>query len=212
MAKIRKGIMGPFSGKVGPIVGSSWKNVAYIKAAPVTNGQKRVYTAAQLANQQRFKLMNDFLDPFQPYISVGFANLAIGRTELNTAFMINFQEAMELVDSIYQIQYNKVCLSKGKLPGLQEVAVNRDDNGKLTLTWATDLSNASANDQLMLVIYCPALKMADGFVGLAQRSGRSVQFQLHQKMQYHSIELYLSMVSLNRKKVSNSQYLGRMEP
>ena len=212
MAKIRQGIMGPFSGKIGPIIGSSWKNISYIKSAPVDNGQPRAFTPAKLANQQRFKLMNDFLDPFQPFITIGFANLASNKTELNAAFMVNFREAMELVDWAYQIRYDKLCLSKGNLPGLEAIVVQRMASAKLLINWDPTIVFAAANDQVMLVVYCPDLKMADGFVGFAQRSSGSVRFKMPIKMQHHAVELYLSMVSLNRKKISNSQYLGRMEP
>lgn len=212
MAKIRQGIMGPFSGKIGPIVGSSWKNIAYIRAAPVANGQKKVFTPAQLANQKRFKLMNDFLEPFHPFICIGFANEAKNKTEVNVAFMINFKEAMELAGQAYVIRYDKVRLSKGNLPGLETVVVQRVEPCKLSISWDTHFVYAASNDQLMLVLYCPALKIVDGFVGLAQRSSGAVQFEMNPKMENYAIEIYLSMVSLNRKKTSNSQYLGRKEP
>lgn len=212
MAKIKEGIMGPFSGKIGPIIGSSWKNIPYIKAVSVGKGKKRVFTPAQLANQQRFKLMNDFLEPFHPYLSIGFAHLAANRTELNAAFKVNFKEAMELVNFVYQIRYDKVCLSKGNLSGLTNVSAMRPEAGKVTLNWEIELSYANASDQLMLVIYCPSLKIVDGFVGHAQRSRGYVHFDLNTKMENYAIEIYLSMVSLNRKKISDSQYLGRKEP
>lgn len=212
MAKIRQGIMGPFSGKIGPIIGSSWKDIFYIKSAPVDNGQQRIFTPAQLANQQRFKLMNDFLDPFQPFITIGFANLATNRTELNAAFMVNFKEAMELVADAYHIRYDRFCLSKGNLPGLETIVVQRMEPTKLLINWDANIVFAAANDQVMLVVYCPALKIVDGFVGFAQRSSGAVQFEMSKKMENYAIEIYLSMVSLNRKKISNSQYLGRKEP
>lgn len=212
MAKIKKGIMGPFSGKIGPIIGSSWKNVSYIKAAPVATGKKKTYTMAQLANQQRFKLMNDFLEPFHPYVTIGFSNLAISRTELNTAFTINYHGAMEQVGTSFEIRLDKICLSKGNLAGLEILSVERLENSKLKLNWATHSSHGEANDQLMLVVYCPALKIVDGFVGLAQRNSGAVQFEMSKKMENYAIEIYLGMVSLNRKKISNSQYLGRKEP
>ena len=34
MAKIDEGILGPFSGKVGEVIGSSWHSIPYIKSRP----------------------------------------------------------------------------------------------------------------------------------------------------------------------------------
>ena len=34
MAKIDEGILGPFSGKVGEVIGSSWHGIPYIKSRP----------------------------------------------------------------------------------------------------------------------------------------------------------------------------------
>lgn len=34
MGTIKKGILGGFSGKVGTVVGSSWKGIAYMRSLP----------------------------------------------------------------------------------------------------------------------------------------------------------------------------------
>jgi hypothetical protein len=39
MGKIKQGILGGFSGKVGGIIGSSWKGIAVIKAMPLSVAQ-----------------------------------------------------------------------------------------------------------------------------------------------------------------------------
>lgn len=41
MARIKQGILGGFSGKVGPIVGSSWKGIAVMKSKPLSVANPR---------------------------------------------------------------------------------------------------------------------------------------------------------------------------
>lgn len=52
MGKYTQGILGPFSGKVGAIVGSSWKGVNYIKSLPGPNTSN---TERQQVQRSRFK-------------------------------------------------------------------------------------------------------------------------------------------------------------
>jgi hypothetical protein len=39
MGKIKQGILGGFSGKVGGVIGSSWKGIAVVKAMPLSVAQ-----------------------------------------------------------------------------------------------------------------------------------------------------------------------------
>lgn len=52
MGVIKQGIMGGFSGKVGGIVGSSWKGIAVIKAMPLSVSQPN--TTKQINAKNKF--------------------------------------------------------------------------------------------------------------------------------------------------------------
>ncbi len=52
MGKISQGILGGFSGKVGGVVGSSWKGIAVMKAKPLSVANPR--TALQVAQRTKF--------------------------------------------------------------------------------------------------------------------------------------------------------------
>ena len=52
MGKISQGILGGFAGKVGPVVGSSWKGIAVIKSKPLSVANPR--TAAQVLQRTSF--------------------------------------------------------------------------------------------------------------------------------------------------------------
>jgi hypothetical protein len=52
MGIIRQGILGGFSGRVGNVVGSSWKGIAYMKSLPLSVANPR--TAGQVAQRTMF--------------------------------------------------------------------------------------------------------------------------------------------------------------
>lgn len=212
MAKFNKGILGPFSGKVGPIIGSSWKNTNYIKAVPKETGTKKVKTEKQLANQAKFKFFNSWLEPFYPFVTIGFANYAKNISEINAAFKINYHQALSGNNPNYEINYEKVCLSKGNLNGLTGVSLSLVNENNLQLLWNSQNPLGQHDDQLMLVLYSPILGIADGCIGLAQRRDGKIGFTFNPKLIGQVLEVYLTVVSLNRKQVSSSQYLGRVEP
>src|SRR5690349_3082317 len=90
MAKIRQGIFGPISGKIGPIVGATWKGIPYIREAGEKRNLQR--SPAQLNNEARFKFANDWLVPFHPFLTIGFQNLAIGKTAIAAALSANYRQ------------------------------------------------------------------------------------------------------------------------
>ena len=61
MGKYIKGILGSFLGKVGTVIGSSWKGIEYMRS----RGKKssKPPTQAQLIQQAKFKLLVRFVIP-----------------------------------------------------------------------------------------------------------------------------------------------------
>ncbi|WP_316837267.1 DUF6266 family protein [Pedobacter nutrimenti] len=214
MAKIFKGIFGPVSGKIGSVVGATWKNIPYLRSLPRKKKKKTARTPAQIANQQKFKFVTEWLVPFYPYISNGFRHLAQGRTEINAAFSLNYKSAVGGVYPDLSISYPHVFLSKGDLPGLMEAEVSLLGTDSIHLSWGADnrIHHISFNDQVMLVIYSPELKMADGFIGGVKRADHECTYKMHPKMLGQALEVYVSTYTLNGKTMSDSQYIGRIAP
>ena len=53
MAVIKRGILGGFSGKIGNVVGTSWKGIAVMKVKPLSVANPR--TVKQVAQRTKFK-------------------------------------------------------------------------------------------------------------------------------------------------------------
>jgi len=214
MAKLSKGIFGPVSGRIGSVVGATWKSIAYLRSMPRKKKQKTVRTPAQIANQMKFKFVTEWLVPFYPYVSNGFRHLAQERTEINAAFSLNYRQAAKGAYPDLSISYPDVVLSKGNLPGLMEAEVSRIGADVIQLSWGknTQLRQVSFDDQLMLVVYSPELKIADGFIGGVKRADHKCSFKLNPKLANKALEAYVSTYTLSGKMVSDSKYMGRIAP
>lgn len=58
MGVIKQGILGGFSGKVGGVVGSSWKGISVMKAKPLSVANPK--TAGQIAQRTKLKYVSQF--------------------------------------------------------------------------------------------------------------------------------------------------------
>ncbi|SDJ05030.1 hypothetical protein SAMN04487898_101176 [Pedobacter sp. ok626] len=212
MAKIRNGIFGPIQGKLGNLVGATWKNIPYLRVLPNKTENGKTGTPAQIACREKFKFVTEWLVPFHPYVTVGFKNHANEKTEINAAFSINYKLATVGVYPDLSIDYRKVVLSKGYLPGFFNAKAQFSANAKeLELTWEQNYNDdSSLDDLLILTVYNRELKIVDGFIGGVRRADLKCSLKLNPKLIGRSLDVYVSLISLNGKKVANSEYLGRV--
>jgi len=56
LAKLTRDILGPLTGKLGNLVGQSWKKIHYVKPAPKKSRNRR--TAGRFENETRFASFN----------------------------------------------------------------------------------------------------------------------------------------------------------
>ena len=209
MAKLVNGILGGIRGKVGPVVGAKWKNIEYVRAAATPSNKPP--TEKQLAQQARFKFMHSFIRPFQQYYTAGFRNEATRMTEANIAFSLNYKSALRGSYPDFEINFSKLVMSKGHLPDLFQPALKFISAATLELTWENIAEPITAyDDQVTLVLYDPELQTTDGFVGGVNRSVERCTFDINPRLVGQSLEAYAFVSSNNGKRVSGTQYLGRL--
>jgi hypothetical protein len=51
MAKLKHGIFGPFSGKLGPVVGATWMGIPYVRQTPQKPETPLPRSEGQIANE-----------------------------------------------------------------------------------------------------------------------------------------------------------------
>jgi hypothetical protein len=215
MARLPKGIFGPISGKIGAVVGATCHGVSYIRSAPKKKKKKKkkVKSPAQLANEARFKFMNRWMIPFHPYILIGFQNLPVEKPAISTAFALNYQQAVVGSFPDLEIDFSKVVLSIGDLPGLDHPSIAFTAQQTVELTWLKSTNTrTSFDDQVMLVLYSSELAVADGFVGGIKRASGRCTYEFDEQLIGKALDVFVSMTSRDRKKIANSIYLGRITP
>ncbi len=209
MGKYSQGILGAFSGKVGTVVGASWRGIKYMRSLAAKRGNARA-TEKQLEQQARFALIAGFLKPVKPLLELGFKNYAIGRTGYNSAASYNLKNALTGQTPNLAIDYSMVLLSRGDLVGAKSVLVSSTNSGQLDVAWQDNSGQAMAKpeDQLIVAVFSPALVQATYLIGGAERQDESFAYNLPADFSGETAEVYISWVSADMKEVATSVYAG----
>lgn len=158
--------MGAVSGTVGPVVGSTWKGIPYLRSKPERR-KSRKKTAGEIATTTSFGFLSKFLKPFQPYIKIGFMHYATEQTERNAAHAENHNNKLISPYPDLAVDYSRLILSKGSLPGILNPVMTFAE-GTISIQWEANLvGSASGSDQIMLSVYDKRSKTATGFIGAA---------------------------------------------
>jgi hypothetical protein len=160
MGTINKGILGGFSGKVGTVVGGSWKGINYIRSKG--NNRNMNPTDKQLAQQLKFAMVMRFVQPMAALLNISFRHFAIKMTGINNAFSYNLKNAVTGTYPSFEIDYSLALVSRGDLPNALAPAVTAVAGSLLTFSWTDNpgIGKARGTDQAILVAYCPAQRQA----------------------------------------------------
>jgi hypothetical protein len=212
MAKIKQGLFGPLTGKLGSVVGSSWMGIPYLKKAQkYVKDPKR--SPAQKANNQKFAYVNAWLVPFHSYIVIGFDALAIGKTAVAAALSSVYNTVFSGTMPDLAIDYSQMQISKGSLKGLSNITIAYADNQLIDIRWNDNSGPYTRfDDQVMVVFYNEELKMTDGFIGNVNRTDKAYQFALDPQFIGKPLHAYIAITSFNRRKASDTIYLGLLLP
>lgn len=211
MGKYLQGILGAFTGKVGTVVGSSWRGISYMRSLTRRRGNANA-TDKQLEQQARFALVNGFLKPMKPLLEIGFKNYANGKTGYNSATSYNLKNALTGQTPNLEIDYTMVMLSRGDLPQVEGLAATSVTAAKLNLEWLDNSGRgkAKAEDQLILVAFCPDLAEAVYVIGEATRLATTYVFDLPSDYSTKEVHVYVGWISENGKEIANSKYAGNI--
>lgn len=135
MAKFENGILGAFNGKVGNVVGSSWKGISYMKAKPQKSNKKA--SEKQILQRAKFLFASNFIQPLYPIIQVGFRKLEVQMSAKNAAMSELLNYAVEGEYPSLSINFKSLKLSKGSLDTPQKCSVELKDD-KVVFNWTVD--------------------------------------------------------------------------
>ena len=208
MGTIKQGVLGGFSGKVGSVIGSSWKGISVMRgiAQSVSNPQ----TDAQLTQRQKFSITMGFLQPISEFVKTGFKNYAVRKTGINAAMGYNLRNAITGVYPDQVIDYPNALVSRGSLPAALNQVAASTVAGTVLFTWDdnSDESGASALDKSLLVIYNPEKHQAVTVNQLAERADGTQTVTVPSSFSGDLVQCYIGFIASDGKDVASSRFAG----
>ncbi|MCD0487485.1 DUF6266 family protein [Pedobacter sp. MC2016-14] len=212
MGKITEGINGPHTGKAGNVISYMLRGQNVTR---VIGRNYKPFTEEQNNNLLQMSVVNELYAAVSSFINVGFGPISEGTPCYPQNLFIKYNKPDALTGYIPDVTVNfaKLLLSYGKLPKPENAKVEMVKEG-LRFSW--DAKNEASwprhRDQVMMMAYFPEEKKA-----VFETSGakKSKGFDILPLKEYHMarvMELYIAFNADDRKDVSTSLYLGRIEP
>jgi hypothetical protein len=210
MAKFEQGINGPFRGKVGKIIGCSWKGIPYIRALPRKRTSKP--SEKELASRKKWALSQQWLKPVLEIVQIGFKGYSPRSEGFIAAKSYLMKHAFEGEGQELGINPGLVKISAGNLPLAHNIQASRLGDHQVQFTWDPELPNdeASYHDQVMLLAYDVEHGETDySLPGELRKKGSAIlELSPSEPGTYH---LYAAFVAGDRRWQSDSVYLGRVK-
>ena len=132
MAIIEQGILGPFRGKCGGVIGYVRNGVFCMRSVPAHYRDRK--SAAQLRNRNRMTMVMRGLSVVRRAVALGFGRFATGMTELNVATRVNYYRLVQDGAAGMEYRWGDLVLSRGQVEGLSGLLYSVS-GGCLRLNW-----------------------------------------------------------------------------
>jgi hypothetical protein len=207
MAIIENGILGGFSGKCGPVVGAKHRGQDTMRSKPPKNRSNK--SPKQLMQQARFGVAVEFVRHLAGLFEITYKQRAGISTPRNEAVSDIVADAIIGDYPDFRIDYSKVMISSGSLQSAAGTVAGAA--GRITWTWIpnVDVNGAQANDQSVIVAYCPERKQAIYKINASTRADGTAILDV-QPFVGLTVFTYLGFTSLNQSKISDSVFTGEL--
>ena len=209
MGIIKQGILGGFSGKVGNVVGASWKGIDYIRSLPSSVRNPR--TPRQVKQRTKFSLVQGFLTSMTPFIRIGFKNYTGQHSAVNAAMSYNLQNGVKGEDDNFELDYPNLLVSRGELFSTT-LALATVDGNNITVEWETIIANdAKEKDEVYVVLFNKSKGVSIYNSERIYRMAGETNFDIPALWDGDTVECYVAFKALDGKAMSNSKYAGNVE-
>jgi len=154
MAILKSGPNGPFSGKVGSVIGSNWMNIDYIKGLPTPT--KRKPSDEQIAQRERLRDITEVISLLRDAINKGWDKQKKKRgSAISEAIGYNIRFALD--PECGEILFHRIKLSDGALPKASDATAVRTAPDCIQFRWNPEVRsfNTCAEDEATIVIFGP---------------------------------------------------------
>ena len=210
MAKFINGANGTFSGKVGSVIGASWRGIHYLRG--LAKKTKIPPTEAQVAQRLRFALITKFLSPLLGIVAVRFRNLRrLTAAQFSMAVKRNIEQAIIGAAPDFELDFSAITLSEGglyiPLTSALEVA-----EGSIALSWdpAPNQFGGASNDVAYIVVYNAERQLFITTETPATRANGSAVVDVPALFAGQQGHAWMFFASHDGKKVSATVYLGEI--
>ena len=207
MGTYNKGILGAFSGKIGPVVGASWRGKEIMRSLP--RKTNRAATPLQQQQRDKFAMVTEFLQPINSIVSNYFGSNKGEKTRRNQAMSYMLKEAVSYVAPNMVWNFNKVLISRGDLLGFDGMLAATGAGHSIDFTW-TDNSgqgNATATDKLVVVIYEESTKTTVYALDAGTRNQGTANVIVPAYLSALKVNVWATFVAADDKLYATSQYL-----
>ena len=211
MGTIRRGILGGFSGKVGTVVGSSWKGIAYMRSLP--QSVKNPRTLRQRSQRTKFALALSLLQPLTGFLRTGWKLFAHRQSPFNAAMAYTMANAVLGEYPDYEIDPSKVLVSRGALTPVTDTFVSATIDREVQLQWDDNSSKGSAKptDKALIAIVNLAKGEAITDTEGALRPDCTKTIPVPAEWSGDKVHVYMGFISEDGMEVANSVYLGAVK-
>ncbi len=203
MGKIRLGILDGVSGKVGNVVGASWKGIDYIRAKATHRNDP--HTEKQMQQRARFKGLSNFAKPLMDTIIRPIWNLQAGKMTGMNLFTKHNMSAFGTSGKI--VDFSSLKLSVGNLdnPYRINIAKHESIDSCIRISWEELTDKDYGGESLLLVAIDQEGSLFTELRGDLLRSEGVAEIDLPFDVG-SSVHVYVFFVDSERRSYSDSQY------
>jgi hypothetical protein len=208
MGKMNNGILDDFSGKVGKVVGSNWRGVGIMRSK--ARKRKGANTPKQEEQQAKFKVAASFTQTMHDLLLLGFKDQAVRMTGSNYGLSLILKDAIVGTNPDFKIAYDRVLVSKGRLPNVEEPVVSSPKESTIQFTWKDTFENGKekTTDVAILVAHCPELNRTVFKPG-ATRDTKTAELSVP-RFKGKVVHTWITFMSANGKLMATSEYTGEV--
>lgn len=209
MARLKDGLLGGLSGKIGDVIGYIRYGKAYVKMK--TLKPKKEPSLAQLAEREKMRVVNRFINSMTEFVRIGFALEAADKTHSANSAAKSYQmrNSVSGVFPALGIDYPNVLVCKGLIDPPENVSAAVHANG-LQFSW--ELSDRTSvyhqRSRVMLLVYAPVLNKSFYTLSGARIIERTDFLELPIAFKGQLLHLYVAFHSDEKRQLSNSTYAG----
>lgn len=201
------GMFDSFSGKVGNLVGSKWRDIAVVRRRPIRKNKN--VSEEQLQQHAKFELVANFLrsmksvvnEAYSPYKNMSGRNSAFSDIISRKALIGDYPN--------YKLDFKEVSVTKGKMDNTT-ADISVAEVASVRFRWDKELyGNMRLDDKAMLIAYNPATGRTYFSLGKAIRNDGEGILQLP-TLTGAEVETWLSFTDVKGKLSADSLYTGRV--